>query len=514
MKNKILQEIRAASPNFKNAIMHAVTVNKSTRIAEIEIITDCAFSDSDIKRAESAVRLLMPELFNFTITAVKLSPDCDMVRRKIYQAIDINFKAISATIKESDIEVVKSDRGFEYTVSVMSFIPAASEEICAKINEFLKQSYCGEFFGRCTVSGRTAEEIQIEEKPDEIEFEIPVRTFEIEDFYLLEGTKKQNKAIYIADLNFASEEVVICGTIEEIREKTYTNKKGAEKIYLSITLSDTTATAYVTYFIRQKNYEKIKKLKIGDSIVCTGSNEEFRGNLRYTANIIDYGKYPHGFVPEKRVSKPVQSYYHFVNPQPFSDIEQTDIFTKKIIPDCLKLNTFVVFDLETTGLNSSPVSGNMDRIIEIGAYKIEGGEITQCFSTFINPQRKLSDEIKKLTGITDSMLVGAPTYEEVMPDFFKFCSGSILVGHNIAGFDFKFVEYYCARLGYILERKLIDTFPLSQEVLRGLSNYKLNTVADNFNITFNHHRATDDALATAKIFIELIKLKKSLPRLG
>ncbi len=99
-----------------------------------------------------------------------------------------------------------------------------------------------------------------------------------------------------------------------------------------------------------------------------------------------------------------------------------------------------------------------------------------------------------------------------MPDFYKFCDGSILVGHNIAGFDFKFVEYYCAKCGYMLERRLIDTIPLSQELLF-LSNYKLNTVADKFGISFNHHRAVDDALVTAKIFIELIKIKKSLPNM-
>ena len=153
----------------------------------------------------------------------------------------------------------------------------------------------------------------------------------------------------------------------------------------------------------------------------------------------------------------------------------------------------------------------MDKIIEIGAFKIENGVICECFSTFINPQKKLSDEIINLTGITEDMVKDAPTYEKVMPDFFKFCQGSVLVGHNIVGFDYKFVDYYCANLGYILERKLIDTIPLSQELLF-LSNYKLNTVAEKFNITFNHHRATDDALTTAKIFIELIKLKKSLPK--
>ena len=171
-----------------------------------------------------------------------------------------------------------------------------------------------------------------------------------------------------------------------------------------------------------------------------------------------------------------------------------------------------MFDLETTGLNSSPAAGNMDSIIEIGAYKVTDGVICESFTTFINPARKLSEEIINLTGITEEMVAGAPTYEKVMPDFYKFCDGAILVGHNAAGFDFKFVDYYCAKLDYMLERRIIDTLPLSQELLF-LSNYKLNTVADKFGISFNHHRAIDDAYVTAKIFIELIKIKKSLPKL-
>ena len=123
-----------------------------------------------------------------------------------------------------------------------------------------------------------------------------------------------------------------------------------------------------------------------------------------------------------------------------------------------------------------------------------------------------SDLIINLTGITEDMVKDAPVIGEVVPDFFKFCQGNILVGHNAANFDFKFVDYYCSRLGYMLDRKVMDTIPLAQELLF-LSNYKLNTIADHFKITFNHHRAIDDAYVTAKIFLELIKIKKSLPKL-
>lgn len=504
----IIDAVRSSSENFQNAILRPLTVDRAERTVEINIITDRAFTERDKDKLREVIGQYIPEYFTFSINVSKLTPDCELVKRKIAEAINLYYKAIAVTIGERDIQVEKADDGFKYTIAVMPFMKAA--DFCDKITEYLGNNFCGKFYGECITSDKSVEDIKVEEEPDDIEFEVPVRTFPIENFVFIEGTKKQDRAIYIADLNFVSEEVVICGVILDMRERTYTNKKGVEKTFLSITLSDSTAAVNITYFIRQKSADKIKALKIGDSIVCTGANEEFRGSLRYTANYIDYGAAPSGFVPEKRQSKPAPVSYKHVKPQPFVDVEQPDFFKKRFIPDCLKNNSFVVFDLETTGLNSSPISGNMDRIIEIGAYKIENGEISQCFSTFVNPQRKLSDEIIKLTGITEDMVKNAPSYEEVMPDFFKFCEGCILVGHNIAGFDFKFVEYYCAHLGYILERKIIDTIPLSQELLF-LSNYKLNTVADKFNITFNHHRATDDALATAKIFIELIKLKKSLP---
>ena len=98
----------------------------------------------------------------------------------------------------------------------------------------------------------------------------------------------------------------------------------------------------------------------------------------------------------------------------------------------------------------------------------------------------------------------------MIADFYKFSHDCILVGHNIM-FDYKFIRHYGEREGYLFDQKMYDTLSISQEVLR-LSNYKLNTLADHYGFSFNHHRAYDDAFVTAKIFIELIKERKSLPK--
>lgn len=509
MTEKILAEVRAACESFKDAILRNLELDSAKRRVTVNIVTDRAFTSEDESKVYTVVKRHIPTYFDCKLQITKLTPDCEMVKRKIMEGISDLSKPVFSTLSDGDVKVEKTENGFKYTISVAKpFINLAIDE---QITAYLKKYYCGEFSGSCISSKISLDELEVDERQDEIEFEIVARRFKIANFEFLEGDKKQESAVYLSDLNLVTDEVVICGEITDIRERTYTTKKGQEKSYLNFVISDTTSSAYITYFLRQRTADKIKALKVGDSIVCTGTNESFNGNLRYTAHTIDLGKIPANFVPERRTSKPVPMYYHHVFPQPYTDIEQGDFFTQKIIPVCLQGQTFVVFDLETTGLNSSPSSGNMDKIIEIGAYKIEKGEITESFSTFVNPEKRLSDEIVRLTGITQEMVEDAPSFEEVMPDFYKFCSGSVLVGHNIVGFDFKFVDYYCSKLGYILDRKLIDTLHLSQELLY-LPNYKLNTIAETFNITFNHHRAVDDALATAKIFIELIKMKKCLPK--
>ena len=164
---------------------------------------------------------------------------------------------------------------------------------------------------------------------------------------------------------------------------------------------------------------------------------------------------------------------------------------------------FVVFDLETTGL-----SPEKNRIIEIGAVRVKGGEIVDRFSTFVNPEIPIPFEIEKLTSINDAMVIGAPKIEEALPEFFKFCGDAALVGHN-AAFDVSFVAHSAARLGLPFDPTVLDTVTLAQHLLPNLNRYKLDTVAKALNVSLeNHHRAVDDAGATAEIFAAFVAMLK------
>ena len=160
---------------------------------------------------------------------------------------------------------------------------------------------------------------------------------------------------------------------------------------------------------------------------------------------------------------------------------------------------FVVFDIETTGF--SPVE---NRIIEIGAVKVCGGKIVEHFSSFVNPEVPIPFEIEKLTSIRDDMVVDAEKIESVLPKFLKFCEGCMLVAHN-AGFDMSFIMENCNRQGIPHDFTYIDTVGMARVMLPAQAKHTLDAVAKTLGVSLlNHHRAVDDAEATAEIFVKLI----------
>lgn len=164
---------------------------------------------------------------------------------------------------------------------------------------------------------------------------------------------------------------------------------------------------------------------------------------------------------------------------------------------------YVVFDLETTGF-----SPNINKIIEIGAVKVEDGKIVDRFSSFVNPKVPIPFHIENLTGIRDDMVLDAPEISAILPSFLEFCKDSVMVAHN-ADFDMGFIRHNSKQQKQEQEFTVLDTVALARALLPNLNRFKLDTVAKALNITLNnHHRAVDDAACTAEIFLKMIEMLK------
>lgn len=503
---EFLHKIRQLD-GFNNAIITNIDVFTRKKVVCFYLVTDLAYSESVLPEAEEIAEAYMPAGFAAVVHAEKRTPDEALLRQEIMRFMKSRFPAASAFLEEKDIEVEKRESG-----ALFCFVLAAGEQalftadnILDEVAKHLQSTFCGTYFGNVKIAEKQRE--ALEEEIIEDAAAPKIRVFPVMNFKKLDGSEPEPKyATYIADCNSQAENVCICGRILNINRRE--SKKGKE--YYSITLTDDTGNVRGVYFPKKSTAEKIAQLAPGASIVCTGDFELFNGNISYSIKKIDYGAQPEGFVPEKLPGRKVPKGYHHVFPEPYEDYTQSGFFDDLELPADLKAQTFVVFDIETTGLNSSPASGKVDRIIEIGAVKMQGGNMTEKFSSFIACPEKLPPNIVELTGIHDEDLVGAPDIEEVLADFYKFTDGCALVGHNVM-FDYRFVKYYGEEYRYFFDAKTYDTMTIGQEVLRGeVSNFKLNTLADYYDIHFNHHRAFDDALTTAKIFQKLVKKRGGL----
>ncbi len=163
-------------------------------------------------------------------------------------------------------------------------------------------------------------------------------------------------------------------------------------------------------------------------------------------------------------------------------------------------DTYVSIDLETTGLNPK-----RDRIIEIGAIRVEQGEITGEFSTYVNPGRKLEERITALTGIRNEDLEDAPELDEIFPELLEFLGDLPLLGHRIL-FDYSFLKKAAVDRKLTFERSAVDTLQIARKYLPDLPHRNLEYLCRYYEIPHRAHRALEDAKATDQLFRKLTEL--------
>lgn len=373
------------------------------------------------------------------------------------------------------------------------------------------------------------------------------------------GPPPKGKITPMADVNLESGEVTVWGDLFKIDSR---KSKDEKTLILSLYITDYT-NSYCAKIIGRfdKKTKPLENLQEGNTLVLSGTieydtfdreallrpksiatvkkmkREDNAGNKRVELHMHSTMSAMDGMAPAEKLVKRAYEFGH-------KAVAITDHGVVQAFPECMNAvnairkgggdfkmiygvegyfvdditaeavigpasgsfdQDIIIFDLETTGLSAAT-----ERITEIGAVKLSGGEIVDRFDTFVNPERIIPPEITELTGITDADVKDAPLEKEALEQFYQFCNGSqILVAHN-ASFDTSFLKQAASRSGLGYHFTSIDTVAVSRALFPDLKKHKLDIVARHLGLgDFNHHRACDDAEVLAKIFQHMIEILRS-----
>lgn len=427
----------------------------------------------------------------------KLYIDEEVLEKFLIQYLLNEHPFVRASIQRVNI----SDSGYGYGVEVLCDIGAKEYIEKFKVKSAVLDVLKNEFFESFKLDF-TFKNVEYNEEPDisiceKSPEKIVLKVFEVG--LLCGKTVLANRAFYIPEVDLSVSPCVICGKVSNIQKKSITKNN---RTMFTFEITDYGGKMRCIYFAPSKYLSKFETLQKDSEIIASGNvqPDNYSGGICFLANTICLCKLPdkskQNLTPQNRAGN---NSYQTVFPQKVINIEQDSLFGKTYKPSVDLLNkVYVAFDIETTGLEVPP-----SKITEIGAIKIVNGIMVEKFSSLINPEVPIPEEITKLTKITDEMVKNKPTIEKVLPDFYKFTRGCTLIAHYVE-FDIKFVRYFGKQQNYNFDNELMDTVILGREKVKNLSNYKLNTLSSALNINLeNHHRAVDDAVACAEIFIRL-----------
>lgn len=384
----------------------------------------------------------------------------------------------------------------------------------------------------------------------------------VDVFNMLYGRPIKDNVISISSINSSSGTVTVSGKVFFVDEREIVAKKSGKPLHiLTMHITDNDDSISAKMFIRKTDddeafrnlYGELKKgVKKGGAYVVIKGKAEYDEYMHETVIMVNaIAKIPSPPVrmdnaPKKRVELHLHTQMSAMDAvTPVEDlidravywghkaIAVTDHGVVQSYPDAMKASDFnekikviygvegylvddsrtitygasdetidspfVVFDIETTGLDK-----NKNNITEIGAVKVRNGQIVDKWSTFVNPCQPIPEKIVDLTGINDKMVASAPKIGEILGDFFEFCKDCVLVAHN-AAFDTGFIKKAAQDNGLDYNFCVLDTLMLARCMYPELSNFRLDTLTKHLGVILdNHHRAVDDAKATADIFIKMI----------
>ncbi|MGN0819489.1 MAG: exonuclease domain-containing protein [Christensenellaceae bacterium] len=502
MNAELLSEIA----NLHNGTIkyRGATYYKSSKLLELSFISDVApEADEEIAIADSSKSYAPDFVKDIKVKIEKIITLPEFVKRAFFDYVKENHAFCYSDLPQDCVDVEID--GLKVTVeikvarSIYNFFSV--KNVAAELKKYFESRFIEDFSVSLIECGvDVVDENAFETKLTDNEKHIKsIRTLKVDSVTRLFDNDATDTAYYMVDVKDYLGSLYLAGVVRSIREL----KTKSDKPYFIIDFSDRTATVSGTVFPTKATLSKVQKLQENSEIIARCEYLVRNGYHNLRINGINLCCFPKNFVPVPRPKRKVPDEYSLVFPQKLVLEKQDNFLVDNSVPECLLGRTFVVFDLETTGKELD------DKITEIGAVKMVDGKITEYFETLVNPLKHIPQEIVELTGISDDTVKDAPVFENVCSDFYKFCYGATLVAHNIE-FDSRFIRKQSAPLDFVYDNPEVDTLALARQSIYGVSNYKLNTLCDKFGIKFNHHRAYSDALACAKLLVEIARIKKSV----
>ena len=467
-----------------------------------------------VEEIESLLKSLVPDNVIVETKFVRTNLDKANIALFVLNAITNNFPSLAKNFSLDDIKLsidgtnVQVDLFIDPTVHEFTVRGGREKDIEDKLHENFFADFKVVLNKKADFVGGSG----VDAIADNKEFEESIKFFENKVLYKIINVNhivnkvEYNMALDFSKVNDAMSNCAVCGTLTKFEKRTYIRKTTRnartteqERIFYTFTLMNDGKYLNGSIFPRIAEEKKCEVVEVGRKVAMFGKFDNYKGRLNFTADslcVCDFEKY----VPPVKY-KHVNQNYHTIIPEPYEDFEQGNMFGEDIsnLPKEVLEQDYVVFDFETTGLESAK-----DEIIEIGAVKISKGKIVSTFSTFVKPSVPIPAEITELTHITEEMVADAPAINYVLPDFYKYCYGCTLVAQNIA-FDYGFLNAIGKKMLYNFDNPQKDTMIMARNKLRGLKNYKLGTICDYLGVSLvGAHRAVNDCLATAKVFLKLI----------
>ncbi len=501
---EFLSDIRALDEKLNNVRLSNIEIDRTKKSIRYNFICDQVVDEGlRNKILEQAEKITAPVFETVLVSVKKIATNDQLIITEIYRYLSQKYPSISIFLKPTDVSCSVVGKVVKYNVRLtkdgVEYVQ--KNGALTKLSEHLSTLFCSDFVASTEVKEieETASLLKEEVFAEELQ-KIEHRTIKVENVIVIDDINMGDLAQYIEDITPGA--ITVCGKIIDIKEKQTKGEK--PKPFFIINIDDTTGKTSGLYFSKKSTCDKIRQLAVGDAIIARGNLGEYNGKPSFTIDKINKCTFPENFVKKERYKKSAPKHYKTVFPAPAKTIKVKSVFElNEKLPSELTDKTFVVFDLETTGLDFMN-----NGITEIGAVKLVNGNITEEFTSLVKPDYKITEENVAITGITEEMVKDAPKISAVLPDFMKFIDGAVLVAHN-ADFDTKFIKRFANAEDYQLKNEILDTLEIARRTLPRLRRHDLHTLAEHFDIVFHHHRALSDAYATAEIFIELMKMQKN-----